>query len=323
MARAARGSALRWAFAVAPLLALAGCGTQALRPVTGPPQVVISAVAPAALPQTGGAPAQNPTRGSAVEPPPQPPVSTSQREPLSTRGNPAQYTVRGKTYHVLDSSEGFTSVGYASWYGTKFQGRRTASGERYNMHLMTAASPRLPIPSYVKVTNLRNGESAVVRVNDRGPFHSKRIIDLSFAAAKKIGMLGHGTAKVRLEALTPVAPASPRVPPQLAANDGHLVKVARRVSHAAPLPLPPPSGVDAAADQRFLQVGVFLDHSYAEAVQARLQGSGVAPLHLVAADFAGTPAVRVLVGPVDAGSQLHAMRQQLADDGFPSAIVSP
>jgi len=119
----------------------------------------------------------------------------------SKRGNPSSYVVFGRRYQVLDSSEGFRQRGVASWYGTKFHGRPTSSGEVYNMHAMTAAHKTLPIPVYVHVKNLDNGRSIVVRVNDRGPFITGRIIDLSYAAAKKLGVDGPGTANVEISAL--------------------------------------------------------------------------------------------------------------------------
>ena len=119
----------------------------------------------------------------------------------SERGNPSSYVVFGKRYYVLDSSEGFVQRGIASWYGTKFHGRPTSSGEIYNMHDMTAAHKTLPIPVYVHVKNLDNGRSAVVRVNDRGPFVDGRIIDLSYAAAKKLGVDRPGTANVEIRVL--------------------------------------------------------------------------------------------------------------------------
>ncbi len=120
----------------------------------------------------------------------------------SKYGNPASYEVFGKTYYVLDSSEGFKQKGDASWYGTKFHGRRTSSGETYNMYAMTAAHKTLPIPCYVEVKNLNNGRKAVVRVNDRGPFHDGRIIDLSYAAATKLGVAATGTAPVQIRVVT-------------------------------------------------------------------------------------------------------------------------
>jgi rare lipoprotein A len=131
-------------------------------------------------------------------------AQTSTQTPKTTRsgqGNPTSYVVFGKRYHVLDSSAGFRQRGIASWYGTKFHGRATSSGEVYNMHAMTAAHKTLPIPVYVHVKNLDNGRSAVVRVNDRGPFIDGRIIDLSYAAAKKLGVDGPGTANVEISVL--------------------------------------------------------------------------------------------------------------------------
>jgi rare lipoprotein A len=125
------------------------------------------------------------------------------REPLSAYGNPPEYEVDGVTYHVMDSAEGYQAEGTASWYGEEFQGRRTSSGEPYDMYAMTAAHRTLPLPTYVEVTNLENGRTVVVRVNDRGPFHADRIIDLSYAAARKLGIVGAGTARVRVRALEP------------------------------------------------------------------------------------------------------------------------
>ena len=121
----------------------------------------------------------------------------------SKYGNPASYEVFGKRYYVLDSSEGFKQKGDASWYGTKFHGQRASSGETYDMYLMTAAHKTLPLPTYVEVKNLKNGRTAIVKVNDRGPFHDGRIIDLSYAAATKLGVVASGTAPVEIRALTP------------------------------------------------------------------------------------------------------------------------
>ncbi len=119
----------------------------------------------------------------------------------SKSGNPSSYVVMGKRYYLLDNASGFVQRGVASWYGSKFHGRKTASGETYNMHAMTAAHKTLPIPVYVQVKNLENGRSLTVRVNDRGPFVDGRIIDLSFAAAKKLGITLSGTAKVEISVL--------------------------------------------------------------------------------------------------------------------------
>jgi len=139
-------------------------------------------------------------------------------EAPSRYGNPVSYVVNGRRYHTLKSARGFVEKGVASWYGTKFHGRRTSSGEPYDMYLMTAAHKTLPLPSYVEVTNLNNGRSAVVRVNDRGPFHENRIIDLSYAAAKKLGIVANGTGLVEIRTVGPEYHAAP-VPPVRMARD--------------------------------------------------------------------------------------------------------
>lgn len=119
------------------------------------------------------------------------------------RGNPKSYTVLGKTYHVMNTAAGYNATGNASWYGRKFHGRLTSSGEPFDMYQLTAAHRSLPIPAFARVTNLDNGRSTVVRINDRGPFHDNRIIDLSYAAAVKLGYAALGTARVRVEVLEP------------------------------------------------------------------------------------------------------------------------
>lgn len=126
-------------------------------------------------------------------------------EPPSRTGNMAQYQQFGRTYRVLETSEGYDERGVASWYGEPFHGRRTSSGETYDMYAMTAAHRSLPLPSYVEVTNLANGRTVTLRVTDRGPFHDpeRRIIDVSYTAALKLGMVGTGTAPVRVRALRP------------------------------------------------------------------------------------------------------------------------
>ncbi|MCC5015926.1 MULTISPECIES: septal ring lytic transglycosylase RlpA family protein [unclassified Legionella] len=123
-------------------------------------------------------------------------------EPFSRYGNPESYAVDGHTYEVMKSSGGYKTRGIASWYGTKFHSQRTSSGDDYDMYAMTAAHKTLPLPTYVRVKNLSNGRVAIVKVNDRGPFHSDRVIDLSYAAAIKLGLLPKGTAPVEIEALS-------------------------------------------------------------------------------------------------------------------------
>ena len=123
----------------------------------------------------------------------------------SRYGNPETYEINGVTYRVLETSEGYREQGVASWYGDFFHGRRTSSGDVYDMYQMTAAHTTLPLPTYVKVTNIENGRTVVLRVNDRGPFVNGRIIDLSYVAARKLGMVQKGTAHVEVEALDPPA----------------------------------------------------------------------------------------------------------------------
>ena len=124
-------------------------------------------------------------------------------EPRSRYGNPPFYDVFGKRYYVLSSSTAYVERGVASWYGPGFHKIRTSTGEPYDMYGMTAAHKTLPLPAYVRVTNLQNGRSVVVRVNDRGPFVDNRIIDLSYTAAAKLDMLRNGTAMVEVRAIDP------------------------------------------------------------------------------------------------------------------------
>lgn len=127
----------------------------------------------------------------------------TQTKTKKTIRSPDAYTIRGRTYRVLKSANGYRERGSATWYGRNFHHKRTSSGERYNMHALTAAHRTLPLNSYVKVTNLKNGRSVVVRINDRGPFHSNRLIDLSYAAAQGIGLFPAGMAQVEIEVSSP------------------------------------------------------------------------------------------------------------------------
>ncbi len=130
-------------------------------------------------------------------------------EPLSRYGNRFKkgttnsYTVFGKRYHVMPTSRGYKARGTASWYGTQFHGRKTSNGEKYDMFAMTGAHRSLPLPTYARVTNLHNGKSIIIKFNDRGPFHGDRLIDLSYVAATKLGILGNGTARVEVESIDP------------------------------------------------------------------------------------------------------------------------
>ena len=133
------------------------------------------------------------------------PAFTPGAEPPSRGGNMAQYEQNGRTYRVLDTSYGYDERGIASWYGEAFHGNPTSNGERFDMNVISAAHRTLPLPSWVRVTNLTNGRSLLVRINDRGPFHDpdSRIIDLSYAAAVELDIVRAGTASVRVTAVEP------------------------------------------------------------------------------------------------------------------------
>lgn len=139
-------------------------------------------------------------------------------EPKSKYGNPESYKVLGKRYYTMNNSKGFKQTGRASWYGTKFHGKKTSSGEPYNMYALTGAHRTLPLPTYARVTNKDNNKSIIVKINDRGPFHDDRIIDLSYAAASKLGVLGKGTAHVELTAIDPNQKRSDKIPKKLSSN---------------------------------------------------------------------------------------------------------
>ena len=189
----------------------------------------------------------------------------------SKYGNPESYEVFGKRYEVLADARGFKERGHASWYGKKFHGRRTSSGEKYDMFAMTAAHKTLPIPTFARVTNLSNGKSVIVKVNDRGPFHPGRIVDLSYAAAHRIGILGDGSGEVELEVVDASgkpapAPAAPVSPPVMVADNRPrttLPAVAVPVSRKTPA--------------RFLQAGTFSDSRNAATFREHLAIAGVKP----------------------------------------------
>lgn len=216
-------------------LLLAGCGS------SGGHRPASTASTPT---QTAGSGGPGPTArrggyymddGPGDNPPPnleQTPDAVPRNEPPIKSGANRPYEVFGKTYTPMLASLNFRQRGVASWYGRKFHGQRTSSGEPYNMYGMSAAHPTLPIPSYVRVTNLSNGRTVVVRVNDRGPFHSDRIIDLSYTAALKLGYVGQGSAQVEIEqvrgdgsappvlvAVAPAATPSPAPGPVLSSSD--------------------------------------------------------------------------------------------------------
>ncbi|KTD23650.1 septal ring lytic transglycosylase RlpA family protein [Legionella israelensis] len=193
-------------------------------------------------------------------------------EPLSRYGNPQAYDVEGKTYNVLQTASGYKSRGIASWYGTKFHKKRTSSGEEYNMYAMTAAHKTLPLPTYVKVKNLKNGRVAIVKVNDRGPFRKDRIIDLSYAAAAKLGLLPEGTAPVEIETLKS---AEKKALYYIQAGAFHSEKLAKSLQKKLALLISSPVFV-AHFDTHFLvKAGPFKNISHIEEAQKVLDANGI------------------------------------------------
>jgi len=199
--------------------------------------------------------------------------------PRSAYGNRSPYQVLGQSYYVLDDASGFVETGIASYYGSKFHGRRTSNQEVYDMYAFTAAHKSLPLPSFARVTNLDNGKSVVVRVNDRGPFHAGRIIDLSYAAAVKLGIDRAGTGRVEVRALLPAADAgsarasTPNSAPPSALDDWLAGRSADTAADGVALgagvrPVPGPP-------QLQLQVGAFSRRTHAETALARLHAAGM------------------------------------------------
>jgi rare lipoprotein A len=240
--------------------------------------------------------------------PPARPVDVSQvpdaiprHEPRSRYGNPESYVVFGRRYYVMDSSEGYLERGIASWYGKKFHGRRTSSGETYDMYAMTAAHPSLPLPTYVQVTNLENGRQVVVKVNDRGPFHDNRIIDMSYAAATRLGMLQKGTALVKVRALSPApGPAEPEL---------------RRVAVQ-------PDSVSF-TDRFYIQVGAFAELDNAESLRVRLQGLDQDAARIHQAVVNGRTVYRVRIGPLNDVQRADNLVAKLAEFGVYQHQIVP
>lgn len=238
------------------------------------------------------------------------PDAVPRAEVRTKAGNKSPYRQFGKTYYILPSSQGYDQVGGASWYGNKFHGRNTSNGEVYDMYGMTAAHKTLPIPSYVRVTNLANGRQVVVRVNDRGPFHGDRIIDLSYAAASKLGFAELGTARVRVETVGPgdqlqqssvaASSSSPDKPTTSSATDSE--------EKAYKLPI-----------NTFLQAGAFSSLSGAESVQNRIVRLTQVPVKIV--ENTVDSLYRVRLGPIADNQVLMQLRQLLAENKLPEPHV--
>jgi rare lipoprotein A len=246
------------------------------------------------------------------------PDATPRYEPRSALGNPPFYEVAGRRYVVLSSAAGYRERGVASWYGAQFDGLRTATGDPYDMFAMTAAHRTLPLPCYARVTNLSNGRSVIVRVNDRGPFINNRIIDLSYTAAAKLDMLREGTAFVEVEAVMPLssAPAAPLVASQEASGaPPTLLSVA---SQAASAPSAPPA---TPASQYYIQVGAYGVTSNAEQSVARLRSAGLQHVLLLPASRE-QPLQRVRIGPIASVQEFDQLIARLSQLGFTGARLA-
>lgn len=224
------------------------------------------------------------------------PNAVPKPEPLAKYGNYKSYVVFGKRYYTLPSSNNYSEVGTASWYGTKFHDHKTSSGEPYDMLGMTAAHKTLPLPTYVEVTNLKNHRQIIVKVNDRGPFESKRIIDLSYVAAKKLGMLGHGTTQVRVRAINPYTFNSrePFFADSQATQTQSVFAENRSASSARHVPFS--TRAHSASQGIYLQVGAFKNKSRAQQLQQRLSSLFSIPV-MVSNTKSAASLYRVKMGP--------------------------
>ena len=211
-------------------------------------------------------------------------------ETLSAYGNPPYYEVNGRRYQVARTSKGYRERGIASWYGPKFHGKRASSGEVYDMYAMTAAHKTLPLPTYVEITNLENGQRAVVRVNDRGPFKDSRLIDLSYSAALKLGIVDKGTGLVEIRAIDPTEVSPPG-------------------------PTPPEQAPPEARPRLFIQVGAFANRRNASSLRERLQGSLVPSVRIKRFTNDGKAIYRVQVGPMDTVEEVDRMAEILTKLG--------
>lgn len=227
-------------------------------------------------------------------------------EKRTRAGNPPVYTVLGETYRVMTDERGYQSNGIASWYGKKFHGEKTSNGEIYDMYAMTAAHKTLPIPSYVRVTNLDNNKQVVVRVNDRGPFHEGRVIDLSYAAASKLDYLKHGTAKVKVEAI------DPRQTSSVAASSPTLKQEVERQKAATV-----DSAIYSLPANTFLQAGAFGQLASADKLVTSLSEVTSFPVFVRSSDTLH----RVRIGPISDNRDLLVLRETLNSNNVSGAHV--
>lgn len=240
----------------------------------------------------------------------------------SRSGNPSTYTVLGKTYTLVPSCKGYHDRGIASWYGLQFHGGRTSDGETYDMYAMSAANKVVPIPCYARVTNLKNGKSVIVKINDRGPFVENRLIDLSYAAASKLDMLGPGTALVDVTAVGPgdLPPPAATAPP--ASTVAAAVVALPPAASLAPAQAatPPVNG----APQVYVQVGAFAARANADAVVAKLGGAGVEHAFILPAQDGARTLYKVRIGPLADVDSVDKLASRLKELGYPdSQVVIP
>jgi rare lipoprotein A len=345
--------------ALVPALALIGCGS-APKPASSSADATSSrpsaggkssSSAIPALPPAGSGrggyyqddgPGDTPPEGLLALPDPEPKV-----EPYTKRGN-RPYVVFGKTYTPIMDERPFKQRGIGSWYGKKFHGQKTSSGELYDMYKMTAAHPTLPIPSYARVTNLNNGIQVIVRVNDRGPFHSGRIIDLSYTAALKLGYLGKGSSELEVERLLPdeieriaarkrnapqqadavptseAAPQAVDMTPAIEVNP--VTMPIATVSMLEPEPAKPAAGAvssnagNTPANGFYLQFGAFTQANYAEAVRTTLSqkwGNSLPPIEIVESG----QLFRLHSGPFANRSDAVDAAQQVQDRGLSKPLI--
>ena len=222
-------------------------------------------------------------------------------EPKSKYGNPSSYVVFGKRYYVLPSSKGYVAQGVASWYGTKFHGRRTSSGETYDMYAMTAAHKTLPLPTYARVTNKRNGRSIIVRINDRGPFHQNRLIDLSYTAATKLGIVTRGTGLVEVQALDPRLYA--RQVSKSKSAKTKIVDVAEPEIAEKKTVATTSNNVREKPVEIFVQIGAFRVRENAQKFSAQFAGLSVGKVGVYESVLEESPIYKVRIGPLDSVTQ--------------------
>jgi len=219
-----------------------------------------------------------------------------QKLPLNKFANKPYYKVNGHTYHVAKSYKDYNRTGTASWYGTKFDGHLTSTGDQYNMLKMTAASTTLPIPCFAKVTNLANGQSIVVEVNDRGPFEKNRLIDLSYAAALKLDIVGHGTAHVRVTGIDPEH-----------YNPHETMQVASHTKTKGPI---------------YIQAAAVHDKVHATTLANQLKSDLHEPASVYAADNKGKTIYRVKIGPIYNSDKAADLVAKMQADGIANPIYS-